>query len=45
VICVCHELQLAAYSGFYETDDMMADHKEYEPTFKDGKLHIGDFVN
>jgi hypothetical protein len=42
VICVSHELQLAEYSTFFETDDMIADHKEYEPSFQDGKLHIGD---
>jgi hypothetical protein len=43
VICVCHNLKLASYSTFYETDDMTADHKEYEPTFKDNKLLIGGF--
>jgi hypothetical protein len=42
VICVCHELKLACYSTFFETDDMLADHKEYEPSFVDGKLFIGD---
>jgi len=44
VICVCHELELASYSGFFETDDMEADHKEYEPSFVDGKFVIGQFV-
>lgn len=43
VICVCHALKLAAYSSFYECDDMKQDHKEYEPSFQDGKLWIGDF--
>ena len=43
VICVCHELELADFSTFYETDDMMADHKEYEPSFVDGDLYIGEF--
>jgi hypothetical protein len=43
VICVCHELQLAAYSTFYETTDMVQDHKEYEPSFQDGKFFIGVF--
>lgn len=43
VICVCHELKLAATSSFMETCDMMEDHKEYEPTFVDGKLLIGGF--
>ena len=44
VICVCHELQLAEYSTFYETDDMTQDHREYEPSFLDGKLYIGEFL-
>ncbi|MES2515940.1 MAG: hypothetical protein V4580_17435 [Bacteroidota bacterium] len=43
VICICHELKLAAYSTFFETDDMTEDHKEYEPTFQDGELYIGMF--
>lgn len=43
VICVCHDLELAAYSTFFETGDMEASHGEYEPSFKDGKLWIGDF--
>jgi len=42
VICVCHDLKLATYSGFYETDDMMSDHGEYEPKFIDGEFFIGD---
>ena len=44
VICVCHELKLAAYSGFYECDDMTAEDGEYQPSFEDGKLWIGDFL-
>ena len=43
VICVCKEQKLAAYSTFYELDDMLAEHKEYEPSFQDGKLFIGQF--
>jgi len=43
VLVCCHELKLMAYSGFMETDDMKASHKEYEPTFQDGKLFIGEF--
>ena len=43
VIAVCHELQLAAATDFFELDDMTADHKEYEPSFQDGKLFIVDF--
>jgi hypothetical protein len=43
VICVCHDLRIAAYSGFYETDDMLADHGEYEPWFdEEGLFNIGD---
>jgi hypothetical protein len=41
VICVCHEFMLAKNSGFMETTDMIADHKEYEPLFIDGKLTFG----
>ena len=42
VICVCHELQLAAASEFYETDDMTAEHGEYQPWFDEsGMLHLG----
>lgn len=40
VIAVCHELKLADYTTFYELVDMMADHKEYEPIFIDGKLNL-----
>lgn len=43
VICVCHKLKLASYSGFMETNDMEAEHKEYEPTFENGKFLIGGF--
>lgn len=42
VICVCHELKLAEDSAFFETDDMIASHREYEPSFLDGHLFIGD---
>ena len=45
VICVCHGLELAAYSTFFETDDMKAKHGEYQPSFQDGKLYLGDFSN
>jgi hypothetical protein len=31
VICIFPELQLAFYSDFRDCDDMLADHKEYEP--------------
>jgi hypothetical protein len=43
VIIVCHELELADYTDFMETTDMMEDHKEYEPSFVNGKLYIGDY--
>ena len=42
VLCVSHDLKLAAYSTFFETDDM-EDGEDYEPSFKDGKLLIGGF--
>lgn len=42
VICVSHELKLAANSGFFETDDMIASHGEYEPIFLNGKFQIGE---
>ena len=45
VICACHELQLASYSSFFETDDMIADHKEYEPSFQNGNFYIGDMLS
>ena len=43
IIVVCHELKLAATSDFYDTDDMVAEHGEYAPSFQDGKLFIGEF--
>lgn len=42
VICVCHALRLASNSTFFDCDDMLASHKEYEPKFIDGKFFIGD---
>lgn len=42
IICVCHELNYASSSDFYETDDMEAEHGEYQPSFnKNGILVIG----
>ena len=41
VICLCHELKLASYSDFFETDDMIADHREYEPIFIDEQFQHG----
>lgn len=43
VIIVCHELKLADYTDFMETDDMIASHKKYEPSFVQKKLFIGGF--
>jgi hypothetical protein len=45
VVCVCHSLQLAALSDFYELDDMIDEHGEYAPSFQDGKLYTGEFTN
>lgn len=41
VICICHELKLASYSDFFELDDMLASHKEYEPVFVNGEFQHG----
>jgi len=42
IIAVCHELKLAGSTGFFELDDMLASHGEYEPWFtSDGELEIG----
>jgi hypothetical protein len=42
VIAVCHELELAGATDFFELDDMMAEHGEYEPWFDEsGELEIG----
>ncbi len=35
------KLKLADYTDFMETDDMIASHKEYEPSFIEKKLFIG----
>jgi len=43
VICACHELEKAADSDFFETDDMEETGGDYEPSFQDGKLHMGEF--
>ena len=40
IICICHELKLAAYSDFFELDDMMASHREYEPVFMDSGVRV-----
>jgi|Wag4MinimDraft_6_1082665.scaffolds.fasta_scaffold92623_1 hypothetical protein len=41
VIAVCHALQLAAATTFYELDDMTAEHGEYTPLFVDGAIIYG----
>jgi hypothetical protein len=41
VIAVCHELNLAATTDFYELDDMTAEHGEYQPWFNDGQIFYG----
>lgn len=43
IIAVSNDLKLAANTDFHDLDDMTAEHKEYEPSFQDGKLFIGDF--
>ena len=46
VICACLTLELADYSGFYELDDMLDEHGEYEPWFDEqGRFQIGDLGN
>jgi len=44
VICVCHELELAQNSTFFDTEDMEDLDSDYVPNFLDGKLYIGDFL-
>jgi len=39
VLCVSHDLKLVEYSGFFDTDDMLAK-GDYEPRFVDGKLKM-----
>lgn len=41
VLAICHELKLASYTDFFETDDMLEDHREYEPLFIDNQLQHG----
>jgi len=43
IIAVCDELALAASTDFFDLDDMLAEHNEYEPSFQNGKLFIGEF--
>jgi len=39
IICVCHELEVAALSDFFDTDDMI-DGRDYMPFFIDGQLKL-----
>lgn len=41
VIAVCHTLKLAYYTDFFDLDDMLAEHKEYEPIFINGEFQHG----
>jgi len=42
VIAVCHALERAEKTDFFELDDMTASHKEYEPWFDEsGELNYG----
>ncbi len=41
IIAVSHELQAIGNTEFYELDDMMAEHGEYEPSFQAYELVIG----
>lgn len=41
VIAVSHYHELAALTDFYELDDMMAEHGEYEPLFIDNRFYHG----
>jgi hypothetical protein len=43
ILVVCHNLKLACYSGFFETNDMLKSHKEYEPTFVDSRYYVGGY--
>lgn len=41
VIAIYHDEMLAVSTDFYDIEDMLADHKEYEPIFLNGDLHFG----
>ena len=43
VIAMCDELEAAGATGFFELDDMLDEHGEYEPWFDENKnLNIGN---
>ena len=41
VIAVCHALQIASKTDFFELDDMISKHGEYTPVFIDDSIHYG----
>ena len=41
VIAVCHELQIASHTDFYDLEDMLSEHREYEHLFINGTLQHG----
>lgn len=41
VIAMFLKEEVAFDTDFFETDDMMADHKEYEPLLIDGQIKYG----
>jgi hypothetical protein len=41
VIAMFPELQMAFKTEFFDTEDMLAEHKEYEPYFYNGKIKYG----
>jgi hypothetical protein len=42
VIVAFPQYEVAFTSEFFDTDDMAADHAEYEPIFVDGQLQYGN---
>lgn len=42
IIAICDELQLAEGTGFFDCEDMLENHLEYEPKFINSHLYIGD---
>lgn len=41
VIAVCHALEIASSTNFYELDDMTSIYEDYRPMFIDGVLRYG----
>ena len=43
IIVVCHSMQMVSDSGFFDIEDMTAEHGEYEPWFDmSGEYHVGN---